>query len=351
VTQPANDIPEIIQSAYGIAGARCRRIPSLINQTYVLEGSARAPAGIVLQRLHPVFAATVNEDIWAVTEHLARRGFVTPRLVPALSGVLWVVDAEGRPWRALSFVPGLTFHHAQSPAQLHSAAELLSAFQGALVDLEHEFVHPWPGHQSARHFALLDGVLKSPDAGGDQEAQSLGSEILRRAEQARTDFSALPRRICHGDPKISNVLFHQDDPERALCWIDLDTVGSGYLAYELGDALRSWCNPAGEDTDQVEVQLPLFEAALAGYVAGPAPAASEAELLSVIDGLQTVSLELASRFARDVIEDRYWGWDATRFSSRREHNLLRARGQLAVALSVERQLSELRARVSRLAAR
>lgn len=350
MTQPSNDIPEPILNAYGLGGTAARRIPSLINQTYVIEGSPRAPEGLVLQRLHRVFGANVNDDIWAVTEHLARRGVLTPRLVPALSGARWVDDGE-RPWRALTFVPGLTFHRARSPEQLRSAAELLSTFQAALADLPHTFVHQRPLHESARHFALLDEVLKSPAASGDHEAQALGSEILRRAARARTDFSALPRRICHGDPKISNVLFREDDPERALCWIDLDTVGSGYLAYELGDALRSWSNPAGEDTERVEVQLPLIEATLAGYVAGPAAAASEAELSSVLEGLETVSLELSSRFARDVIEDRYWGWDATRFATRREHNLLRARGQLAVAVSVERQLPELAALVSRLAAR
>jgi Ser/Thr protein kinase RdoA (MazF antagonist) len=347
VTQPTNLVPDSILNAYGLAGASSRRIPSLINQTYVLEGSPRAPDGLVLQRLHAVFGANVNEDIWAVTEHLARRGVLTPRLVPALSGALWVDDGE-RPWRALTFVPGLTFHRARSPAQLQSAAKLLSSFQAALADLEHTFVHQRPLHESARHFALLDEALKSPAASGDHEAQNLGAEILRRAARARTDFSPLPRRICHGDPKLSNVLFQSGAPERALCWIDLDTVGSGYLAYELGDALRSWSNPAGEDTDQVEVQLPLVEATLAGYVAGPASPASEAELTSVLEGLETVSLELSSRFARDVIEDRYWGWDQTRFTTRREHNLLRARGQLAVAASVERQLPELAAVVSRL---
>lgn len=350
MTQPSNPIPDSISTAYGIAGASVRRIPSLINQTYVIEGSPRAPDGLVLQRLHPVFGANVNEDIWAVTEHLAQRGVLTPRLIPALSGALWVDDGA-RPWRALSFVPGLTFHRARSAAQLRSAAELLSRFHAALADLTHTFVHERPLHESARHFALLDEALKSPAASGDHEAQALGAEILRRAARTRTDFSALPRRTCHGDPKLSNVLFHQDDPDRASCWIDLDTVSSGYLAYELGDALRSWSNPAGEDAAHVEVQLPLVEATLGGYVAGPAAAPSEAELSSVLDGLQTVSLELSSRFARDVIEDRYFGWDETRFGSRREHNLLRARGQLAVASSVERQLPELAAIVSRLAVR
>lgn len=56
--------------------------------------------------------------------------------------------------------------------------------------------------------------------------------------------------------------------------------------------------------------------------------------LTFIDGLETVSAELSSRFAADTIVDSYWGWDPTRFASRRDHNLLRARGQLALSLSV-----------------
>ena len=51
-------------------------------------------------------------------------------------------------------------------------------------------------------------------------------------------------------------------------------------------------------------------------------------------GAETVSLELAARFAVDVFRDEYFGWDASRFASRRAHNLVRARGQLALSRAV-----------------
>lgn len=338
MTATEEGIPSEIQAAFGVDGARVEHVPSLINRTYIVRDAQREPRDLVLQRLHPVFGARVNEDISAITEQLSAKGLLTPRLVPSLSGALWVEDESGRPWRALSLVEGVTFHRARSPEQLRSAAELLGRFHAALDGTPHVFVHHRPLHESARHFALLGEALRSPRARGDAEAQELGAEILQRAERARVDFSALPRRVCHGDPKISNVLFDPADPDRALCWIDLDTVGHGYLAYELGDALRSWCNPAGEDVAQVEVELALFSATLEGYLRGPFRVGFE-ELSSAVDGLATVSLELASRFARDVIEDSYWGWDPARFPSRREHNLVRARGQLALSASVERQRS------------
>jgi hypothetical protein len=51
-------------------------------------------------------------------------------------------------------------------------------------------------------------------------------------------------------------------------------------------------------------------------------------------GLETVCIELAARFAVDVFRDEYFGWDPARFPSRRAHNLVRARGQLALGLAV-----------------
>jgi DNA polymerase elongation subunit (family B) len=41
-----------------------------------------------------------------------------------------------------------------------------------------------------------------------------------------------------------------------------------------------------------------------------------------------------------VFRDEYFGWDAARFPSRRAHNLVRARGQLALGLAVRAARAE-----------
>jgi hypothetical protein len=53
-----------------------------------------------------------------------------------------------------------------------------------------------------------------------------------------------------------------------------------------------------------------------------------------VAGLEVVCIELAARFCVDAFDDSYFGWDPARFPSRRAHNLVRARGQLALALDV-----------------
>ena len=142
-----------------------------------------------------------------------------------------------------------------------------------------------------------------------------------------------PRRHVHGDLKISNVMFRRD-PLRAAALVDLDTLGMGTLAFELGDAMRSWCNPHGEDAGAVHVELPIFAAAIAAFRAEADDLTTEAERRAIVTGLETVCIELAARFCVDVFEDRYFGWDPARFPSRRAHNVVRARGQLALGRAV-----------------
>lgn len=342
-------IPPEVRRAYGLpeddASLDLVHVPSLINLTYIARGATGTPGEpLVLQRLHPVFGHNVHIDIEAVTQHLAKKGLATPRLIHTRDDELWIVEQaepDPRAWRALSYIDGVTVHRSHDPRSLASAAGLLGSFHSALADFEHEFVHRRPLHDTEKHLTKLRDALTSRAATGDQEAQALGADVLRQVEGLRLSFDELPRRVIHGDPKLSNVMFHRADTTRAKCMIDLDTVGRGPLAHELGDALRSWCNPAGEDTGAVHIEADAFRAVLAGYAAARPAGVEPAELLSAIDGFETVSLELASRFAADVVVDAYWGWDSTRFKSRREHNLVRARAQLALSRSVRQRRAEL----------
>jgi Ser/Thr protein kinase RdoA (MazF antagonist) len=345
--------PPDIVLAYGLVsaeGAGLEHIPSLINATFRVQTDLGiSHRSIILQRLHPVFGAQVHLDIEAVTAHLEAQHLETPRLVRNRDGALWTVETSGeaRVWRAQTFIDGLTLHKSRNLAQLASAAELLSRFHHALSSLQHEFVHVRPIHATVKHLETLRQALGSRRARGDEEAQSLGARVLRHAEGVRLDFGAHPRRVVHGDPKLSNLLFAPDEPARARCLIDLDSVGLDHLAYELGDALRSWGNTAGEDTTRGHIDPNVLEAVLSGYARARAPGITNEELLSTLDGVETVSLELASRFAADAIVDAYFGWDATRFPSRRAHNLVRAEGQLSLSQSIRADRAELLAVATR----
>jgi Ser/Thr protein kinase RdoA (MazF antagonist) len=231
----------------------------------------------------------------------------------------------------LTHVEGVGFDAVTNPRQARSAGLLIARFHRALDGLPHEFVgmrthvHDTPSH--LRRLAEVAATRGHHRLGG--EVRALAEDIAVAAERLPL-LPALAPRVCHGDLKFSNLLFADHEPpasERAVCLIDLDTVGPLSLAYELGDAWRSWCNRAGEDTADAHLDLEVMRASLEGYREG-SPGGQDAETRhALVLGVEWVSLELAARFAVDALLESYFGWDARRFPGRGEHNLMRARGQ------------------------
>ena len=94
---------------------------------------------------------------------------------------------------------------------------------------------------------------------------------------------------------------------QAICLLDLDTMGPMSIDVELGDAWRSWCNPAGEDEGSAHLDLSLFEASASAYLAHHSLSPQERE--GLVPGVERIALELAARFAIDALEERYFGFD------------------------------------------
>jgi Ser/Thr protein kinase RdoA (MazF antagonist) len=313
------------------AGARVRPFGTgLINRTFLVE----APAGrFVLQQLHPVFGGVVNEDIDAVTAHLSSRGLVTPRPVRTGDGALWADDAEGRPWRVLTFVSGTSTDAVSSPAHAAEAGRLVATFHAGVADLMHDYRHVRPSvHDTARHLGVLERALDEHRGHRLYERVAPVGQALLEAARGLPDFGSMPLRHVHGDLKISNLLF--DDAGRGLCLVDLDTLGRMPWAHEMGDALRSWCNPAGEDVTDTAIAPALFEGAVRGYASG-ADHVTREERERLVAGLSAISLELAARFLADALNERYFGWNAAKYAARGDHNLARALGQWSLHRSVE----------------
>ena len=75
-------------------------------------------------------------------------------------------------------------------------------------------------------------------------------------------------RTIHGDPKVNNIMI-EIITGQAISIVDLDTVKPGLVHYDIGDCLRSGCNPMGEETEQPEkvyFDLDLCRAILQGYL-------------------------------------------------------------------------------------
>ena len=379
----------------------------LINETFLVEATPDAdpdaPAGsspqrAVLQRVSPIFGRSVHDDIEAITAHLAQKGLVTPRLVRTRRGELSVqlaaddhaptatgtatgaatgaaagtatgsttgaatdASATGSIWRVLTFIPGHCYPR-MNVALASPAGNLVGRFHVAVSDLQHRFHFSRPGaHVLTQHLDRLKTALADasrPDF-VPKEAPvpaaffPLAEALLRHGETlplSDVQVATLPRRICHGDLKASNLRF--DEAGHGLCLLDLDTLGLLPLPLELGDALRSWCNasPYGEDSADAHFDLSLFEAALHGYAQAAAPLLNRDEITSLVAGVERISFQLAVRFAVDVVGQSYFRFrvDPVRHPSRAAHNLLRAQGQWSLAQAIAAARRDAEAIVDRL---
>jgi len=325
-------------AALGLSEAELTPLESgLINTSWI----ATPPGGkqCVLQAVNPIFPPAINADIDIVTRHVERHGVTTPRLMPLPGGSLWL-EAQDAVWRLLTFMPGETYERMPGPDHAREAGAQLGRFHAALANFDYEFVNARLGvHDLDRHLATLRCALATRTEHANFAAvEPLASAILSLA----ASLPALPQspdRTVHGDPKISNIVF--DTSGKATCLIDLDTLARMPLALELGDALRSWCNPAGEDTATATLNSVLYRAALSGYAPEARLFISETEWRAFPAATLRITVELAARFCADALAESYFGWDSARFASASEHNQARAASQLNLAESIASELAAL----------
>lgn len=332
------DLLQAILAHYDLDGAAIHPIHmGNINRSFLVTGPDSRR--FVLQRVNPMFPAVIHEDIEAVTRHLEAKGMLTPRLIPARKGQLFVQEKD-ECWRLLTHVPGHIYDRVGSEAAAFEAAGLLGRFHTALLDLDYEFRAVRPAaHDTARHLEILrTAVNRHQDHPRHEQASALAQDILALAESLPA-LPAVAERKVHGDPKITNVVF-DSTTDRALCLIDFDTLCNMPLHLELGDALRSWCNPAGEDTRETFFSPSLFQAAVQGYAREAGGFILEEEWRAILPATRRIYIELAARFCADILNESYFNWDPKRFNSRSEHNAVRSLGQLNAARALQARFDQ-----------
>jgi Ser/Thr protein kinase RdoA (MazF antagonist) len=128
--------------------------------------------------------------------------------------------------------------------------------------------------------------------------ENLGRAGLLEKEAKR---GVLGKQVIHGDPKCANFLFDEKQLQ-VLCLIDLDTAGSGLLLHDIGDSLRSCCNPLGEECEnlqEVYFDMEFFAAWLDGYCSRMQLAPADRNFLVI--AVWTICFELGVRFLTDYL--------------------------------------------------
>ncbi|MFO7724951.1 MAG: aminoglycoside phosphotransferase family protein [Oceanipulchritudo sp.] len=349
-----------LQQPFGILGDFVKAGPygsGHINDTYAaVYEQAGTPVRYIHQRINNRIFTDVPalmENIRRVTDHLQEklaRAAVLDRsrraltLLPGPGERPYVLDEAGNYWRTYLFIENAqTYDRAESTLQAREAARAFGEFQAYLNDIPVDGFHetiPRFHHTRSRFDALMAAVEADP--------RNLASSVAREIEWFRArenlvdivldsmEAGEIPVRITHNDTKLNNVML-DDATMEGVCVIDLDTVMPGSALYDFGDMIRTATVTGKEDerdTSRIGMDMECFNALVDGYLSAVGPCLSEREIdLLAFSGLLITS-EIGMRFLTDHLEgDRYFK------VAREGHNLDRCRVQMALAESIESQMT------------
>lgn len=305
-----------------------RASSGLLNKTFIIRAGSNGEELYILQSVHPAVSMDgAMNNYFHVTQFLKEQGLPTQTVLPTKVGSIWIDDDEDNwRWRLLRGVEGEFYDKTTNPFLAEEAGKLLGQFHTVLSKYPKELE---VGRLSFRYEQEIDKLnqfqeqlMTDPDESIRNTTQLLITELPKLMLP-----KDLPELIIHADPKISNFLFTNKD--KGICMIDLDTIQKFSPLYDLGDAIRSWCGQYEDDPNNT-FNEEIYATFLQGYLDSSKGLLSEREIDLIPQACKLVMLGLTTRFLNDYIEDSYFGWDETKYNSRKAHNKARVMGQLSL---------------------
>lgn len=334
----------------------------LINDTYKVTTAGDAP-DYVLQRINNAIFQDVDmlqNNIEAVTSHIRKKLVEAGendidrkvlRFIPLKDSAKTYLEVDGKFWRVSVFIPDAYTYETVNPEYSYCAGKAFGNFESMLSDLDTELGETIPDfhNMELRMAQLIDAVendcrcrIDEPEDGdgrepiaddpdhSDEVVAMLDdidehSEEMCKAERMYRD-GQLPKRICHCDTKVNNMMFDKDG--NVLCVIDLDTVMPSFVFSDFGDFLRTAANTAPEDEpdiSKISFNMDIFKAFARGYIESTKGFLTDVEKENLPYAACMFPFMQAVRFLADYLNgDTYF---KTKYI---DHNFVRARAQMAL---------------------
>ncbi len=331
-----------------------------INSTYLVTTDSVKENHFILQRINTrVFSnpASVLMNMRAVTGHVltrlqhtaldTKRRWEQPNVLMTIDGQDHWIASDRSFWRAISFIErAQSYDTVQNAGHAEEVGRALGIFQNLLCDLPADaLADTLPGfHVTPLYLSHYEEVFKkngAPLSADEKYCRKFVDErrgLAHVLENAREEGRLLLRPI-HGDPKVNNIMI-DTVTGHAVSIVDLDTVKPGLVHYDIGDCLRSSCNPSGEETrewESVHFEPDLCRAVLKGYLSIADEFLTDYDYEYLYDSIRLIAFELGLRFFTDHLEGNvYFKADYP------EHNLARALVQFRLTESIESHESDIR---------
>lgn len=322
----------------------------LINDTFKVYVNDCETPKYVLQRINNAIFQDVDllqDNIEKVTNHI-RKKLIEKNETDIDRKVLnfiktkddkrFYFDGE-KYWRLMVFISDSYTYQAVTPEYSYTAGLAFGEFQSMLSDIEETLGETIPSfHNIELRLSQLREAVENDVVGRVKEVRYYLDEIEKRAEvmcrgEQLYREGKLPKRICHCDTKVNNMLFDKDG--NVLCVIDLDTVMPSFIFSDFGDFLRSAANTGAEDDkdlNNIDFNMEIFEAFTKGYLEGTKSFLLPIEKENLPYAAKQFPYMQTVRFLADYINgDTYYKIQYP------EHNLVRTKAQWRLFECAERK--------------
>ncbi len=314
----------------------------LINDTFKIMTPGQDQPKYVLQHINDKVFTDVEmlqRNIEIVTTHIRRKYEAAGlpdidrrvlHFLKADSGKTYVKVGEEY-WRVMDFITDSVTQEAVTPQSAYDAGRSFGDFESLLADVEEPIGEIIPNfHNIEFRLKQLNEAIAGDTVGRmkDPEVQDYVKKIKYVADEmclAERLFreGKLPKRICHCDTKVNNMLF--DKQGNVLCIIDLDTIMPSFVFSDFGDFLRSAANTGAEDDPDlgnIHFNMDIYNAFLEGYLAGTKSFLTPLEREMLPYAARLFPYMQAVRFFADYLNgDTYY---KVKYP---EHNMVRTRAQ------------------------
>ena len=329
--------PQFIAGQFAIEGNILDIKPlgsGLINDTFRVYTDGADD--YVLQRINNAIFKDVEllqHNIDCATAHIRKKGGMTLTFLPCkATGKSYWTDGETY-WRVSVFIKDSFTYDTVNPEYSYYAGKAFGQFEAMLADIPDTLGETIPDfhNMELRARQLKDAVqadaagrMKEPEVQAILKDLQQYEEEMCKAERLYRE-GKLPKRICHCDTKVNNMLFDKDG--NVLCVIDLDTLMPSFVFSDFGDFMRTAANTVAEDDPAIEkvaLRMDIFEAFAKGYIEG-ATFLTPIEKENLPYAACLFPYMQAVRFFADYINgDTYYKIQYP------EHNLVRTRNQVAL---------------------
>ena len=327
----------------------------LINDTLLVKTDG--PDNYVLQKINNSIFKDVEllqHNIDCATAHIRRKLAGDPDIdrkvltfIPCVeTGKSYWTDGTAY-WRVSVFIKDAFTYETVNPKYSYFAGKAFGAFEGMLADIPDTLGETIPDfHNMELRARQLHEAVEADKVGrmAEPEVKELLAAMLPyeeemcKAERMYRE-GLLPKRICHCDTKVNNMMF--DAEGNILCVIDLDTLMPSFVFSDFGDFLRTAANTVAEDDpaiEKVDFKMDIFEAFLKGYLEGTASFLTPVEKENLPYAACLFPYMQAVRFFTDYINgDTYYKIKYP------EHNLVRTRNQWALFKSALSKVPQMKA--------